>query len=266
MSIFYKVKLVLIFIYLNFSMGLVMADVSEECLEIWNNINFDSKNIAPEQKLNIWKKNKVRCSEEGLYEYGVARFLAQFNRYDEAKVVIKNLLVTKSKFEKEYQLLSADIDFNIAASSENTSQTKWQQVKDNYVNLKSNYPEWYGGYAGLGNLEMGLGNYQQAKDILIKANKLQQSAVAYRALTIIENKNQDYTSAINNADIAYQLDNSLLMDKDFVLAMSNAYMHLGKNKVGLNLLEMLIRKNEKAKNDPEVLSLGKYLYLKVNKK
>lgn len=261
-----KVNYLLLTLSFCLPINTVLAYTAEQCLDEWNKINFSKQLPSLASKMTEWKKYKKTCSAEGVYAYGVARLYASNNYLEGAQKLINVLLKYKSKYYNEYLLFAANVEFNIVTSTDNFTNKDLNKIRDMYTNIQKKYPNWYGGYVGLGNLELGVGNYNKSKLLLEKANKLQQSSVGYRSLTLIYNSERLYDKAIESGDIAYQLDDNLMSDKKFVLSLSNAYMHIGKNKVAYNLLRLLVNNNNETKKDPDVLALGKFLHKKVNAK
>jgi len=260
-----KIKQIIFVLSLLLPINTAFALNAEECLDNWNAIKFNKKIPSLNSKMEEWKVFDKTCSAEGVYAYGVARLYASNNYLEGAQKVLKLLLKYKSKYYNEYLLLAANVEFNIVTSTDNFTNDDLNKVRNRYINIQQKYPNWYGGYVGLGNLELGVGNYKKSKYLLEKANKLQQSPLGYRGLTLIYNTERLYNKAIESGDIAYQLDDSLMSDIKFVLSLSNAYMHVGKNKVAYNLLRMLVSNNNDAMKDPDVLAFGNLLESRINK-
>jgi len=123
----------------------------------------------------------------------------------------------------------------------------------------STYPDWSFGYAKLGVVHLEQGSFRDAISFLDKANTLEKNAFAYRCLTIAHNQLGEHEEAVSAINMAYEMDESIIADREAMLAAVYSYAAIGKLEVAKNLLAMTLQAQPDLPKDPRYQDTLGYL-------
>ena len=146
-----------------------------------------------------------------------------------------------------------------AMSDHRISTEEYTRLQQGYRALLEQYPQWYAGYDGLATLAMFRDDCEQAIDYATRANRLSQNLPSYFTLTVCNTQLGNYYQAITAANIALELDTSILQNTRFLINAALAYTELGKLEVAKNLLGMALKADPGIKNDKAFLAVGQRL-------
>ena len=107
------------------------------------------------------------------------------------------------------------------------------------------------------------GDNAQAIEQLNQANSLQEDSDSYRTLTLAYYLIGDHEESVESLNRAFSLDESILGDRDPMVAGIRSYADLGKFEISRKLLVMLLERRPELRNDQEYLRAGMYLRAKM---
>jgi tetratricopeptide (TPR) repeat protein len=233
-----------------------MAKGNSEALEFCKQeLTRIEKSVADvSERIHKWEALEPQCKGTGLYEYQLAKYYIQIREYKKSEEAIENGMQQKTVYDKELALARGDIYLH---------QKDYAEAEKVYRMVIKEYPDWYAGYNYLGFSLFAQGKNQEAVTYLDKANKLTETADTYRTLTLTHYLLGNYEKAVESLNRAFSLDESIIGDRDPMVAGVRSYAELGKFEVARNLLAMLLQKRPDIKNDQEFLKAGLFLRQKM---
>jgi tetratricopeptide (TPR) repeat protein len=128
-----------------------------------------------------------------------------------------------------------------------------------FQRLVKDYPNWAFGYIKLGVVRLDQRRFREAVDFLEKANTLEKNAFAYRCLAIAHNQLGEHETAVRAANLSYEMDPSLVSDREAMLAAAHSYAAVGKVEVARNLLAMALKAQPDIAKDPRYQQVANHL-------
>ena len=195
-----------------------------------------------------------RCAGTGLYEYRLGKHYISARDYENATESIIQGLDANSPYDKELLLAKGDIYLH---------QRKYEKAATSYSAVAKAFPGWYAGHDNLGFALFAQGLNDEAISSLQRAVALRETASSYRTLTLAYYLNSQFRESTQALDRAYSLDESILADRDPMVAAIRSYAELGKYEVSYGLLGTLLQKNPGMREDPEYIKAGLFLREKM---
>ncbi|RDH86554.1 MAG: hypothetical protein DIZ78_06485 [endosymbiont of Escarpia spicata] len=153
-----------------------------------------------------------------------------------------------------------------ALADQYISDEEYANLEGKYNGLINKYPNWYAGYDGLTTLSMFKGDCNSAIQRAKNANSKQPNLPSFYALTVCYTKLEQYQYAIEAANSALSLDDSILNNTQFLIFSALSYTEVGKYEVAMNLLGMALKANPEIKSNTQFLSVGKNLATRMQEK
>lgn len=248
-------KLSGIFLLLNLfygSIGVVAADSLKFCekeLEALENSTSDVGKL-----IERWLALEDKCKGTGFYEYRLSKFYINAGDYVESEIAIDNGLKYETPFKKELLLAKGDIFLH---------GKKYAKAEKAYRFVTEQFPDWYAGFNYLGFALFAQGRNKEAVGILDKANDLEETADTYRTLTLVHHLLGNHKTAVESLNRAFSMDESVLSDRDPMVAGIRSYAELGNYEISRKLLAILLSRNPEIKSDKEYLKAGLFLRQKM---
>ena len=209
---------------------------------------------SPDELISSWEALESRCGDNGFYEYHLSKLLISSGHYAKAKNTIASGLELNSPYDKELMLASGDIFLH---------QKQYANAESEYKAVVEKYPDWYLAYNYLGFALFAQGDNAQAIEQLNQANSLQEDSDSYRTLTLAYYLIGDHEESVESLNRAFSLDESILGDRDPMVAGIRSYADLGKFEISRKLLVMLLERRPELRSDQEYLRAGMYLRAKM---
>jgi tetratricopeptide (TPR) repeat protein len=201
--------------------------------------------------LTRWQQYGQQCSGTVAYEARLAFAYLFLKQPNKAREVLKPLGKTSSPYRYlvDFALLHAD------ATDITNGVIKREDVialEQKYAAFVRKYPDFADGYAVLGGLQTALEKHAEAIQSLEagKQSSMDVSSV-YRNLTLSYTAMARYSEALETADKAFRLKNSLKLDQYFVYAFAKASAGTGDLKTAENALRVIATKKPEVRNDPD---------------
>jgi len=130
---------------------------------------------ALSDKIKGWEALASHCKDTGIYEARLGGLYTNAGRYEEARAVLKCGLALKSDYQQQLRLGLSDVDFRQGKIDESATES---------LALIKDFPDWAGGYAGLGETRLVQHRFPEAIENLERANAMEPSSGAYILLTM----------------------------------------------------------------------------------
>lgn len=216
-------------------------DREEICNDFWREIIFSQQSHAGvESKIRAWKMKAKQCGETGLYEFRLANLYIQARQYSEAERTLNSALANKPSQEKVLQIGLVDIDL---------AKGNWNEAEMRLLEIVKKYPDWYLSYQKLGVVKMEKKEIPEAIEYLKKSNDREQHAATYAELVVAYHQLQNHEETVKAMNAAFELDQSVISDREAMLSASMSYTALGKFEVSKNLLGMLLKARPELRDD-----------------
>lgn len=195
-----------------------------------------------------------RCADTGLYEYRLSKLYISAREYAKAAASIIQGLEVESTYEKELSLARGDIHLH---------QHNYQEAASEYQSVVEHFPDWYAGHDKLGFALFAQGQNEKAIASLSRSVKLEQTPGSYRTLVLAYYLTGQFEASTEALDRAYSLNETILADRDPMVAAIRSYAELGKYQVSHGLMGTLLQKNPEIRGDPEFIKAGLFLREKM---
>lgn len=205
-------------------------------------------------KIQVLESFKSQCAGTGLYEYELSKLYLEARDYKKSLASIDEGLKLATILKKELLLAQGDVYLH---------QKKYSTSETIYLQVVKSYPDWYAGYQALGFSLLAQGKYEQAIVRLVESSQKLEEAKTFSYLTLAYYSLGQHEHAVNALNKAFQLDQTIVGDRDLMLAGSRSYADLGKFEVAKNLLGMLLKNKPSVREDPEFIKTGLYLRKKM---
>ena len=197
------------------------------------------------------------CRQHPYYHYLAGKAHIRAKRYDAARAAFDAGLAAPGAFEKALKLAVADIALH---------QRDYRRAASAYRAVTAEFPDWHVGFEYLGFALFALNDLDEARMALERSIRLQESADAYRTLTLVYYSQGEYEKSIDALNRGFSLNENLLDDRDFMVAGVRSYTELGRFDIARGLLAAMLKQNRALKQDPEFLRAGHYLRKKMVEK
>lgn len=204
--------------------------------------------------IDTWGTMEESCRGTGFFEYRLSKLHIAYLEYTKASEWIARGLRYDTPYNAELSLAVGDIAMH---------QGDFVQAEAVYRTVTAAYPQWFAGFDYLGFSEFAQGKYDQAVDHLNKANSLQESADAYRTLTLAYYMLGNPEQAIDSLNRAYSLNEAILADRDPMIAGIRSYAEVGRFELSRNMLALLLREDPNIRSDQEFINAGYFLRQKM---
>lgn len=194
------------------------------------------------------------CRGHPYYHYMIGKAHIRAKRYDAARAAFDAGLADPGRYEKALKLAVADIALH---------QRDYRRAATAYRVVTAEFPDWHVGFEYLGFALFALNDLDAARTALEQSIRLQESADAYRTLTLVYYKQGEFEKSIDALNRGFSLNENLLSDRDFMVAGVRSYTELGRFDIARGLLAAMLKQNRALKQDPEFLRAGHYLRKKM---
>jgi tetratricopeptide (TPR) repeat protein len=219
------------------------ASQDDPCADDYRRIILDDKAYPwGSAKIAAMEKIAGRCAKTtGQYEFRLASLYTEAGKLENAEGLIKQGLAQKTEYKRELDLALGDL--YIMRGDLHGAEGQFQRlVKD--------YPSWAFGYMKIGAVRLDQRRFREAVGFLEKANVLEKNAFTYRCLAIAHSQLGEHEAAVRAVNLAYEMDQSLVSDRDAMLAAVHSYATVGKLEVAKNLLAMALKAQPDFLKDP----------------
>ncbi|ROT95810.1 hypothetical protein EB809_18460 [Marinobacter sp. R17] len=238
---------------LSFGVGAVCGERLENCKRQYESLAGNGAGIT-EKTLNAWLELEPECSGTGFYEYHLAKMYIALDRPKKARLAIEQGLKSPSEFEDVLHLAKGDVPLY---------QHDYESALVAYENTMKRYPDWYLGYSRAGLAAFAAGDNDKSVRYLEKANTLQESADAYRNLTLAYYVRGKHEKAVEALNRAFSMDDGILKDRDPMLVGVRSYAELGEFQLSRKLLELMLSENPDIKYDEQYIKSGLFVRKKM---
>ena len=213
-----------------------------------------SSGLELSEMIDRWLALEEQCKGSGYYEYHLSKLYLRGRQYERSRKAIDQGLGYDTAFTKELELARGDVYVH----------TKdYARAEVEYRRIVDKYPDWFAGHNFLGFVLFAQGKNDEAVKYLDKSNSLQESADSYRTLTLAHYLLGNYEESTDSLNRAYSLDESIMGDRDPMVAAIRSYTELGKYDVAYGLLGKLLEQKPEMREDQEYLKAGLYLREKM---
>lgn len=197
------------------------------------------------------------CRRHPYFHYQTGKAHIRARRYDDARTAFDAGLADPGSYERGLKLAIGDIalhahDYRRAAAA--------------YRAVATAHPDWHVGFEFLGFALFALDDLDAARTALERSITLQESAEAYRTLTLVYYRQGAFDKSVDALNRGYSLDKNLLGDRDFMIAGVRAYTELERFDVARGLLAAMLKQERAIRDDPEFLRAGHYLRARMAEK
>jgi tetratricopeptide (TPR) repeat protein len=238
-------------------------DVVKQCEALWEKITDINQNLSVDQKIDSWRQNKNECPIQDIFDYRYAKLLVQAHRFGEVRNIVKKYLKIDTPYLKEFKEVLVSAQFVEVANMDAPGESDWEKINKGFLRLTEEYPDWYRGYLGLSSLAMVFNDYDNTIKFAQIANSKQQSASAYKNLTIAYMQLDNYQKALENGEMAYTLDNNLLSDREYMLALAISLVVNNNFDDAKAILATLVKYQPQVEHDKGFQNAVKYLRAKL---
>lgn len=197
------------------------------------------------------------CRRHPYYRYLAGKAHIRAKRYDAAKAAFDAGLADPGRYERALKLAVADIALH---------RGDYRRAAAGYRAVTAEFPDWHVGHEFLGFALFALDELDAARTALERSIDLQESADAYRTLTLVYYSQGEFEKSIDALNRGFSLNENLLGDRDFMVAGVRSYTELGRFDIARGLLAAMLKQNRAIKQDPEFLRAGHYLREKMVEK
>lgn len=209
------------------------------CDDEWNGM----QDLSPADRVRHWASVGPKCGNSGLYEVRLARLNTIVGRYEDARRVVETGLALHSPYEKELLSAGAEAD---------TGLRKLDSALRTYMQLITDYPDYYDGYGGVGSVKLLQHQFTEAVKYLNEAAKRGKPLYIFRNLVIAYHQLGENQQAIDAMSAGYKVDKAITKDVEAMNAAARSYVFMGKYHQADGTLKMLIQANPQAANDPGI--------------
>lgn len=210
----------------------------------------ENSGVALSAMIDEWLAVEEQCKGSGFFEYRLSKLHLRAGQYEQSRKAVDQGLSYDTAFVRELELARGDVYLHTKNYAR--AEVEYQRVADKY-------PSWFAGHNFLGFALFAQGKNDEAVKHLDKSNSLQESADSYRTLTMAHYLQGDYEKSAESLNRAYSLDESILGDRDPMVAAIRSYTELGKFEVAYGLLGTLLERNPGIRKDRDFLRTGFFL-------
>lgn len=246
------------------SAGSANADVrlDEECEKLWIKNSSAGKSVENRDTVRAliiqWKTFESQCRDSSVYWGRLAMLYTFLPDVEAARASLEFAPRTPPSHSYVIDLATVQVEVQERiAKSGQLSEGDLRHFEIAYSRVVQKHPTWPPGYALLGGVQTALGEHEAAIKNLSKALKgnVYQLAGVYRNLTVSLNALGLNRDSMTAADIAYEMDSSLLSDPAYVYAVALSSIHLGNFEGARDVLAVLSRRRPEVQGDPEYLRI-----------
>ena len=250
------------YIYSYLFLGLFSLNV---CAENINDFNSDceaeifdvlDKGLEPEKSIEALEGISEDCDGEVL-RYNLGKLYVAGRIYDKAEESFSKGLEFQGKLIKELELAFGDVKLH---------QKDYAAAEGIYHEIANKYPDWWVGLNYLGFAQLAQNKFHDSVKSYKKSNAIHPQYDSYRNITLAYYSIGSFEKAIESLNIAFQMDESIVSDRDPMIVGAKSYIEIGKLDVAKKLLTMLLSTDQNLQNDEEFIKAALYLkeHLKDN--
>jgi len=234
---------------ISFSEGIDMVkNIENEIMRL------EKSNEKISSKIATWESLKDKYKGTGLYEYELSKLYIDAHDYAMSRAAIEEGLKYKTEYVKGLWLAYGDTYLK---------EGSYAEAEDKYLKAVNADPSWFEGYHKLGFVQFIQGRYEKAIRNFLEANKLYEQSKTYNYLCLSYYSLGNYQKAIAALDRAFQLDQSVVGDRDAMIIGARSYAEIGKFDISKKLLAMLLNKRPELIEDKEFIKAGLFLRQKM---
>lgn len=190
------------------------------------------------EAIAYWEKFKPKYGgAQGHYENELGNLYSNAKMYDRAEKAYLDGVALKGKYPRLYiGLAFVYHDQNRFAEAE-----KWA------TRAIEEYPNWWLGYATLGQIEWRQNNFTSARTWLKKSLDIEPQALTLWLLAIVSYELKDPQTAIDSMEAAINLDRSYMGDEQGMTVVAVALAQVGRYKDAYAAIASLEKSNAKVK-------------------
>lgn len=252
-----------VFICLLCKINIMYAETTTEkqCMEKWMHI--EQQNMAVEEMLNTWADMHTECGETGVYYYWLGWLLNALGEFTEAEKSFKKGLSYNSHYEQHLLVGLGDVYYRIGKVEKNT--LAYERAALTYQKVIKRYPDWFNGYLSMSSLELSKGNDTDAIQYALKANSLEETALAYRNLVIAYQHTAEFDNSLDAMGMAYELDSNMFSEKYMMYSAALSYLGLNNYEMAVNFLATLVKNNPGVKGEASFVQLLEHMKKEIEK-
>lgn len=217
-------------------------------------------NLSMPAKINAWKRQDEKCKPKGYYYYSLSKLYNSAENINEAKKNISKGLKYRDSAYQLNKLMTLSVKFT-ELSFKSLKDSGWAILEQKILSFIEKNQKLADGYTLMSSVKLARSDYNGAIKFAGKAGYLEGglSFVIGRTLTIAYTETKQYKQAISVGNGVSKLYNELFMDKYFMLAMVRSYYGYGNLDMAARGLKLLITRNKKIINDPDVQKYARFL-------
>ena len=231
--------------------GFAASDALEACEDAFAKL---PESASLDERIAGLGALEEQCHDTGFFELRMGELYIRNREYSKASRIIKRGLTSNTPFDKELLLAKGNIDLH---------RKDYSAAEEAYRAVTDKYPDWNTGFDYLGFALFAQGQNEKAVEYLDKANSLGESAASYRTLTLAHYLLENHEQSIESLNRAFSLDESILADRDPMVAGIRSYAEVGKFDISRSLLSLLLNRNPEVENDEEFIKAGLFLRQKM---
>ncbi len=242
-----------------------------DCNEKWYELSAkyaDGTGAGYNELLKQWSGLNGVCSGDVVFPTRLATIHYFAGDVKSAKIVLANVTNEHS----QYYYLSEILNLLIMVKSNewaDSYEVYSRTVLANAKKIAGKYPKEYEVMAVTGGLMVNFRDYSAAKPVLESALSLNtghnQMSGLYRNTAVMYANLNQFDGALSFANKAYEEDQSVTADFEFMLAMSRANAGVGQFKEAQNTLRVLSAKYPEAMQDEDFKAAVNFVFAEIKK-
>lgn len=226
------------------------ADCETEVFEVLD------QRREPEKSIEVLKRISEECDGQ-LLRYNLGKLYVAERIYDKAEESFLKGLEFQGDLIEELELAFGDVKLH---------QKDYAAAEGIYHEVVNKHPDWWVGLNYLGFSQLAQNKFHESIESYKKSNTIHPQYDSYRNITLAYYSIGSFEKAIESLNIAFEMDESIVADRDPMIVGAKSYIEVGKLDVAKKLLTMLLSTDPNLQNDEEFIKAALYLkeHLKGN--
>mgnify|MGYP000479061352 CR=1 FL=1 len=204
-----------------------------------------------------WTALETSCSKSDFFYLKLGWLLIEAAEFDKARDAFLKGVELSGNFKVDVELGLIDLYFQRATRSSNTLDKALLETANIEIEkFVQKHPQRAEGLALISGVKLVLEEYETSVNYGLRAVKIADLPVAYRNMAISYSRLLKAEETIGAANNAIELMDSLVGDRDLMLAVSMAYYELDEIELSYGIMQMLVEANPALGSDPLVNRIG----------
>lgn len=230
--------------------GAAGSKAAVDCEAIYQAVTDSTAFPTSQSKIRHLSEQGQGCRGTGLYESRLAYFYVESGKIDEAARVLNQGLSTRNDYHKQLKYSLADLD---------VTRGRLDQALRNATALKTEYPDWFGGYMLLAKITLMQRRFAESIQYGMEANKREPNSSVYLGLAIAHHQLDQDEQAVEAGLKAIEMDPLVVKSGAGVDETIYSLVRLNRPQDAIALAKARMKNDSAWRTDPVFVKAYEYL-------